>query len=61
MCTPKHVGYDRGPEVVGWLTRTQVLFPIGAVVFLREGQNGILILQPHCSCFYPCSLWSLAC
>jgi len=28
-CTAKSVGYDNGPEVTEWLTRTQLLFGIG--------------------------------
>ena len=30
-CTPRHVGYDRGPEVTEWITRTHILFPIGVL------------------------------
>jgi len=31
-CTGKVVGYDNGPEVTEWLTKTQVLFGIGELV-----------------------------
>jgi hypothetical protein len=28
-CIGSTVGYDTGPEVVEWITRTHILFPIG--------------------------------
>ncbi|KAK8854479.1 hypothetical protein IAR55_003217 [Kwoniella newhampshirensis] len=35
-CTPEHVGYDwmEGGEVIGWLTRTMILFGIAALFML---------------------------
>jgi hypothetical protein len=38
-CTNKRVGYDNGPEITEWLTKTQVLFGIGECVLLGMGSR----------------------